>query len=87
MIFNEGIVRLGDPEPCWSLISVQTTPTSLDFHHEILIKIILLLDGVFNENVVTFDFISNVVHDSHVVSSMQSERSIETFVDCIAFGI
>jgi hypothetical protein len=60
-VLNKVIVGLSDPEGSWCLVSVQARPTSLDHHNQVTIQVVLLLDSILDEDVVTFDIIDNVV--------------------------
>jgi hypothetical protein len=86
-VLNEGVVRGSDPETSWGLISVQSRPRSLDLDDTVSNQLILLLNGILNEDVVTLDRVTNVVHNSHVVSTMESKGSVETGVNSIALGV
>lgn len=80
-ILNEGIVRRSDPETSRRLISVETTPAPLDLNDAVAVQVVLLLNGIFDEDVVALDFVSNIVHDAHVMSTVQRERSVEALMD------
>ena len=81
MITNELVVWVGDPETSWSLIGVQETHRSLGHHDQIVGDVVLSLSGILNEDGVSLNIESNIVHESQVVGSMDGKSTIETFVN------
>lgn len=79
-ILNKVVVWVGDPETSWSLVSVETGPAALDFHDQVAIQIVLLLNSILNEDIVSFDFVNNIVHNSHVVRAVESVSAVEALV-------
>lgn len=80
MVVDEIVVWVGDPEAGWRLICVQERPTSLGLHDQVSFDVVLLFNGVLDEDDVTFDIVSNVVDESHVMRTVKGESSVETGV-------
>jgi len=78
MILDKVVVWIGDPDASRCLISVEQWPTPLCLHDKVLVDIVLLLDSIFNEDCMALHIIRNIVHETKVVSSMNSESSVET---------
>lgn len=79
-VLDEIIVRLCDPEGCWRLIGVEARPAAFDHHNQVVVKIILLLNCILNEDVVTLHRVNDVVHDAHVVGAVKCVRTVEALV-------
>lgn len=81
MIANKLVVRVSYPETARSLISDQKRERSHSLDSQVVEKVVLSLNGIFNEKGVTHSGIGNVVHNSQVVHSMNSAGTIVSIVD------
>lgn len=87
MVLNEIVVWISDPEASWCLVRVQKRPTPLCLHDQVLVDVVLLFNGILNEDCVALDVVANVLHDSQVVRAMQCEGSVETLMSSEAFAV
>jgi len=87
MVIDEDVVWMSDPEASWGLISIQKTPGSLSLNDQIVFDVVVSLNGIFNEDGVTFNFISNVVFKSQVMSSVKCESSVITLMSSESLGV
>ena len=56
----ENVVWMGDPEASWSLISVKERPGSLCLYDEVILDVVVGLNGIFNEDCVSLNLVCNV---------------------------
>lgn len=87
MITDEVVVRIGDPDAGWCLVSVEETPRSLCPHDQIVCDFVPLLHSIFDEDCVTFSIESKVVVQCKIFGAMDSEGSVEGIMDSISCGI
>lgn len=76
VVSNEYVIWMSDPEACGSLICVQKTPRSNGLDDQIFFNVVVSLNGIFNEDSVALDLVSNVVFESQVMGSVEGESSI-----------
>jgi hypothetical protein len=79
-VLDEVVVWLSNPEAGRGLVSVEAGPAAFDLHNQVTVEVVLLLDSILNEDVVTLDLIDNVVHDAHIVRTVESVGAIEALV-------
>ena len=87
MVSNENVVRMGDPEASWCLICVKKTPGPLGLDDQIVLDVIVGLNSILNEYSVALHFISNILLQPKVVSSVKSESSVVPLMGSKTFGI
>ena len=87
VVINKVVVWVCNPETSRSLISVKQRPTSLNFHNKVTLDEVLFFNSIFNEDYMTFDIKSDIVYKSHVMSSVQSESSVETLMCTKTFAV
>jgi len=87
MVVQEVVVWTSDPDASRCLISVEKRPTSFGHDNEIVCDVILLLNSILNEDVVTLGVVNHIVRNPQVVSSMHCESSIERSVGCETFAV
>jgi hypothetical protein len=69
-VLDKVIVWLSDPEGRRSLVSVKARPAAFHHHDQVAVQVVLFLNGILNEDVVTLDIVDNVVCHSQVIRTM-----------------
>lgn len=86
-ILDKVVIRVSDPEASWCLIRIEQRPTSLSHDDAVMVYIVLLFNSILNENDVTFDVVSNIVDQPHIVCTVEGEGTIETLVGTETFAV
>jgi mannitol/fructose-specific phosphotransferase system IIA component len=86
-VADEVVEWMSDPEAGWTLISVEETPRSLGLDDTVLLDVVLGLNCILNEHSMALDLIGNVLLESQVMSTMDSESSVETLMNRNTSGI
>ena len=60
MISSEDVIWVGDPETGRCLIRVEETPGLLGIDRKVVFQEVIGFNGIFNEESVTFDVVSNI---------------------------
>jgi hypothetical protein len=81
MVVNENVVWVGDPNTSGGLIGVEQTPGPLGLGDEILVDVVVSFDGVLDEDIVALDVVDDVLHNSQIVVTVNSDSSVESSVD------
>jgi len=87
VVASEVVVRIGDPETSWSLISVEQTPGSHRLHDKVVMNLVVSLDSVLDENVVALDSVNDVLLKPEVAGSVEREGSVEALVNRVTSNI
>jgi len=87
MVVDEVVVWIGDPDASWRLIRIKKRPTSLSFHDQVTLNMILLFDSILDENNMALNIISDVIDQSHIVCTMKCEGSVEALMSTKAFAV
>jgi hypothetical protein len=87
MIANENVIRVSYPEAARCRICVKKTPRSLSLHNKIVFDIIVSLNCIFNENSMTLDVEGNVIRESKVMCTVNSESSVVTLMSTETFTV
>lgn len=64
MVSNEMVVWMSNPEPSRSLISVQNTPRSCHRDKQVVLAVVVGLNSILYEDIVTLSFVNHIVKDS-----------------------
>lgn len=86
-ILDKVVVGVRDPEASRRLIRIEQRPTPLSHDDAVFVNIVLLFDSVLNENDVTFDVVSYIVDQPHIVCTVEGEGTIETLVGAETFAV
>jgi len=87
MIVNENITWMSDPEASRSLIGIQKTHRSHSLHDEVIFDVVVGFNSILNEDGMTLNFISNIVFNSQVMSSVKGKQSIVSLMGCQTLSI
>jgi len=87
VISSEDIVWVGDPEACWGLIRVQQTPRFLGQDGKIVLKVILGLSGIFNEESMALNVERNVLSYSEIVDTVNGAGSVERLLNSVTLNV
>ncbi len=64
MVISEDIGRMSNPEACRSLVRVEETPRLLGQDGEVVLKVVVCFNRVFNEESVPHCVVGNVVNNA-----------------------
>lgn len=81
MVVSKVVVWIGDPEGGWRLISIEQRPRPLRLHDQVPVYLVVSFDSVLDEDVVSFHVVDHIVSQSQVGRAVESEGSVESFVD------
>jgi hypothetical protein len=76
VVSSEDVIRMSDPEASWCHVSVKKTERSMNLDNEIVLDQVLCLCCIFNKEGVSHCVVSEVLLNSEVVYSVESNGSV-----------
>ena len=87
MVSNDVVVGIREPDTSWCLVCYQDTVGSSDLHDEIVVHVVVRLNAVLNEHIVSHAVVDNIPLDGQVLNTVDCCGAVERLMDCVAADV
>jgi len=84
VVVNEVVVWVCDPETTGRSIGVEETPRSLSHRNKVSMNLVVSLNCVLDEDIVTHSVVDDIVSNSEIACTVHGEGSVETGIDGVS---
>src|SRR4051812_35294705 len=83
MVSSPDVVRIGDPETCWGLISIEKRGRGHGVDNKVVFDDIVSFNTIFDEDSMSHNPVSNILLNFEEMDTMNSDGSVVTVMNSI----